>query len=148
MSAIADLVAYDNAGGAHTFNPISVARDKQSVEAHWRESVSGVTDEAQSYVRAKNDALPSGVKKLTVETAVPVMEAIAGQNVAGYTAAPAVAHTLRAVTTFYFSPRARENERIFLRQLHANTLAGRTVTIAAITTGQIPDLIDRLINPT
>lgn len=148
MSAIANLVVYDNAATAHTFVPISVTREKSKVVALYRENVAGVPVEAQSYIQASNEQLPSGVHKVEVQVVRPVMEAISGQNAAGYTAAPKVAHAPRVVITGYFSGRSSSNDRQFVRQIAANVLNGQTAVFTTLATGPVPELIDSLVNPT
>lgn len=148
MSAIANLVVYDNAATAHTFVPVSVTRDKSKVVALYRENAAGVPVEAQSNILVTNEQLPSGVHKVEVQVARPVMEAVSGQNAAGYTAAPKVAHVPRVVITGYFSGRSSSTDRQFVRQVAANVINGQTTAFTTLATGPVPELIDSLVSPT
>lgn len=148
MSAIANLVIYDNAATAHTFVPVSVTRDRSKVVALYRENAAGVPVEAQTTVQVTNEQLPSGVHKVEVQVARPVMESVSGQNSAGYTAAPKIAHVPRIIVTGLFSGRSSSTDRQFVRQLAANVMNGQTATFTTLTTGPVPELIDQLISPT
>jgi len=148
MSAIANLVAYDAAATAHTFYPISVTREKGKVIALYREAVANVPVEAQGTVQLTQEQLPSGVHKVEVQVAIPVMEAVSGQNAAGYTAAPKIAHTPRIVTTAYFSGRSSSGNRQNARLLMHNLLNGKITDTTAVYSGPAPELVDSLINPT
>jgi hypothetical protein len=92
--------------------------------------------------------LKSGNYRTDVKSVVPVMEAISGQNAAGYTAAPKVAYENTLGTTGFFAPRSDVTGRRLVRQLHVNILNGITTTVAATTTGPAPELIDQLVAPT
>lgn len=148
MAAIANLVAYDSTPSIHTFIPISVTREKGKVVALWREQINGVPVEASGVVTLAQEQLPSGVYKVDLTVAIPVMEAVGAQNAAGYTAAPKVAHTPRVVVTGYFSSRAVPLDRQRVRQLAMNILNGNTATAVANTTGPSPDSFDWLVLPT
>lgn len=148
MSAIANLVAYDNVPAARTFIPVSVTREKNKVVALYRENAAGVPVEAQTSVQVTNESMPSGVHKVEVQVAVPVMESVSGQNAAGYTAAPKIAHIPRIVVTGYFSGRSSSANRQMVRQLAMNILDGNTATRAVTASGPVPELIDSLIAPT
>lgn len=148
MSAIANLVIYGQAADIHTYIPISVTREKNKVTAVYRESVANVPVEAQGTITLSQETLPSGVFKVEAQVATPVMEAVSGQNAAGYTAAPKIAYTVRAVTTFYFSGRTSEAYRKHVRMTMHNLLNGKITDTTPVTTGPAPELIDSLINPT
>jgi len=148
MSAIANLVVYDNAAAAHTFLPVSVTREKGKVVALYRENVTNVPVEAQSTIMVTNETLPSGVFKVEVQVATPVMEAVSGQNAAGYTAAPKIAHIPRIIVTGLFSGRSSSANRQLVRQVAANVLNGQITAYTTLTTGPTPELIDSLISPT
>jgi len=76
------------------------------------------------------------------------MESISGQNAAGYTAAPQVAYRLSAEVLGYFSERASIAEHRIVRMLAVNVANNITASVAAATTGMLPDLFDTLIAPT
>lgn len=148
MGAIANLVAYDAGGIAHTFEPVSVSREGNTTTALWRENVASVTLEAQGTVTARSKVLSTNVVMTEVDFAIPVMESIGSQNAAGYTAAPKVAYYLRGKAQFHWHPRSTEALRRFVRQLLANVIQGTAVNVTPITTGQVPDLIDKVMMPT
>jgi hypothetical protein len=150
MSAIANLVAFDGASTpiSHTLIPISVTRKDNEVTAVWREMLASVPAYAQVRNEMKISNLKSGNYRTDVKSVVPVMEAISGQNAAGYTAAPKVAYENTLGTTGFFAPRSDVTGRRLVRQLHVNILNGITTTVAATTTGPAPELIDQLVAPT
>lgn len=94
MSAQANIVAFDGAATpvSHTLVPInsSVLPDGTR-ESTWRESLTTVPEEAQVRIVMRSKRLSSGINQVSCDVSVPVMEAIAGANAAGYTAAPKVA---------------------------------------------------------
>lgn len=148
MAAIANLVIYDNASTVHTFLPVSVTREGGKILAVYRENAASVPLEAQSTVSLSLETTRNGVTKCTMEVAVPTLESVGSQNAAGYTAPPKVAYVLRSVQTFYWHPRSTEAQRTFTRQLSANLVQGIATTVTAITTGAVPDLVDRALAPT
>lgn len=150
MSAIANITVYDGAATpvAHTLVAVSVTRDGGKVTALWREALAGVPVDAQVSVVASIEQLKSGVYKTDVRVAVPVMEAVSGQNAAGYTAAPKVAHVETLVTTGYFSNRSDVTGRRLTKQIMCNLLNNISTSVAASTTGPVPELIDQLVAPT
>lgn len=148
MGAIANLVIYDNAAAIHTFLPVSVTREKGKVSALYRENLATVPVEAQATITVTNEVMPSGVHKVEVSVAAPVMESVSGQNAAGYTAAPKIAHIPRIVVTGFFSGRSSSTNRQFVRQLAANVLNGQITAFTTLTTGPVPDAIDTLVSPT
>lgn len=148
MSAIANLVVYDRSAVAHTFVPVLVTREKGKVVALYREQVTGVPVEAQTSVTVSNETLPSGVNKVEIQVATPVMESVSGVNAAGYTAAPKVAHIPRLVLTGYFSGRSSDTNRAQIRQFMSNIVNGQITAYTTIYTGPGPELVDQLISPT
>jgi len=150
MSAIANITVYDGAATpvSHTLNAISVARDGSEVTAEYREMLASVPAYAQVRATVKISLLKSGVYKTEIRTVVPVMEAILNQNAAGYTAAPKVAYEDTISTVSFFHPRSTVTDRRLARQLHINILGNISTSVAAVTTGPAPELIDQLVAPT
>lgn len=150
MSAIANIVAFDGAATpvSHTLTPVSVTRDKGKVVAEYRENVSNVPNYAQVRVTMSIEKLKSGVYKVEQRTVVPVMESISGQNASGYTAAPKVAYENQVVYTGWFHERSDIVGRRLVRQLGLNIAGNVSTTVAAATTGALPELFDMLVAPT
>lgn len=150
MSAIANITVYDGASTPvlHTLVPISVTRNKGTVEALWREQLASVPTSAQVRATARIEQLKSGVYKTECRVVVPVMESVSGQNAAGYTAPPKVAYENTIVTTGFFHDRSDIAGRRLAKQIMANLLNNVATSVAAATSGPIPELIDQLVAPT
>lgn len=148
MSAIANLVAYSDTTTAHTFLPVSVSREGNSTKAEYRENRSGYTLEAQPTVSMELRALKSGVNQVSIEATVPLLETVGAYSASGYTAAPKLAHVLRSRVVFYFHPRSTESDRAYIRQIMANLVQGVSSAVTPITSGAVPDLVDRALCPT
>jgi len=150
MSAIANLVAFDGQATpvSHTFVAASVARLGSDVIASYKEATAGVPEEAQGKVTIKLSKLGSGVNRTSVRVELPVMESISGVNSAGYTAAPKVAYVDTVEVVGYYHPRSVIAGRRGVRQLAVNIMNNVTTTVAAATSGPVPELFDTLITPT
>lgn len=150
MSAIADITVFDGASTpvSHTLKAISVTREKGKVLAEWRESTVGVPAYAQIRASMLIERLKSGVYKTEQRVVVPVMESISGQNAAGYTAAPKVAYENTVVTTGWFHERSDITGRRLARQLSVNLSGNISTSVAAATSGPLPELFDMLVAPT
>jgi hypothetical protein len=150
MSAIANIVAYDGAGTPviHTFIPVSVTREKGSVIALYRENLSGVPLDGQPTIELRIDELNSGIRKAVATVSLPVMESVLNQNAAGYTAAPKVAYVVKGSFTLFVHPRSSGQNRTDVRTIMANILRSITTSVAAVTTGPVPELTDGLYAPT
>lgn len=151
MSQQANIVAFDGASTpvTHTFVPVGAASDGKSGEltAMWRESLVAVPEYAQIRVKTtKQKNAKSGVTRVATVVEVPVMESVSGQNAAGYTAAPKVAYTNTIQVVGYFSERATIAERRLARQLALNICGNIATSVAAVTTGPMPELIDQGIS--
>lgn len=151
MAAIANITVFDGAASpvSHTLVAVSVSRpNKTSVLAEWREKLASVPDYAQVRASLLIEVLPTGVYRITAESVVPVMESVSGQNAAGYTAAPKVAYenTLRSVGLFH--QRSTVTDRRLARQIMVNLMGNISTTVAAATSGPLPDAFDSLISPT
>jgi len=150
MSAIANITVFDGAATpvSHTLQAVSVTREKGKVEALWREALTGVPVYAQVRCTMSIERLKSGIYKVEQRVVVPVMEAILNQNAAGYTAAPKVAHEETIVTTGFFHERSDSAGRRLARQIAVNLTGNISTSVAAATTGPLPELFDLLVAPT
>lgn len=150
MSQIANIVAFDGAATpvSHTFLPISVTQEKGVVSAEYRESIAGVPTYASPRVSLKLALLKSGIYRCEARVAVPVMEAVLNQNAAGYTAAPKVAYENTVVCTTFFHQRSDTVSRRLARQLAINILGSIATSVAPVSTGPVPELLDLLVAPT
>lgn len=147
MTTQTSITAYDGAGTpvAHVFVPQGTAMEKGLNQALWKEQLAAVPDYAQVRWGTKKIRLGSGVYRVSGRTEVPVMESISGQNSSGYTAAPKVAYTNSMETTGFFHERSSVTERRLCRQLHQNLTGAVATSVAPVTTGFFPELIDQLI---
>lgn len=148
MSAQANIVAFDGAATpvSHTFVPAnSIAGNDGELLASWREALSTVPTYAQISVKTSQKRLKSGVYRVATTVEVPVMEAVNGQNAAGYTAAPKVAYTNTFQLVGFFHERSTVAERRLVRQLALNIGGSIATSVAPVTTGAVPELVDQLI---
>lgn len=148
MSAQANIVAYDGAATpvAHTFVPVASAENiKGEIHAAWREALSTVPAYAQITVDTVLKRSASGVYRAETTVKVPIMESISGQNAAGYTAAPKVAHVDTMKIIGYFHERSTIAGRRLTRQLALNIAGNVATSVAPVATGPVPELIDQLI---
>lgn len=150
MSAIANIVAFDGQSTpvSHTFVAETVSRDGATVTATYKEAIAGVPDYAQGRVTVKRSKLGSGVNRASVRVELPVMEAVAGQNSAGYTAAPKVAYVDTVEVTGFYSDRSVVAGRRSTRQLALNIAGSIATSVTPVTTGPVPELFDILVAPT
>lgn len=151
MAAIADITVYDGAATpvAHTLKAISVvSQPNGSVEALYREALSGTPAYANVECRLKMQPLKSGVVRCETVVSVPVMESVSGNNAQGYTAAPKVAYVNRITAVGFFSPRSTVTDRRLAKQILVNLLNNVATSVAASASGPAPDLFDSLVSPT
>lgn len=150
MSSIATIAVFDGAATPvlHTLSPISVTRETGKVVAVYRENLTTVPTYAQISVTLTLQRAKSGVYRVENRTVVPVMETVAGQNAAGYTAAPKVAYENTVVTTGFFHERSDAAGRRLVRQLALNIDGSISTSVAPVVTGPIPELFDLLVAPT
>ena len=153
MSNIAPIVVYDGATTpvAHTLVPVEVVKDSKTgiITATWREEIAALPTYAQINAIARLSKNPkSGVWNVDFRVQVPVMESISGQNASGYTAAPKVAYV--DTTGFYghYHERGTIAGRRLSRQLAVNVGNNVITSVAASTTGMLPELFDKLVAPT
>lgn len=150
MAQMANITVYDGAATpvSHTLLPISVTRSAGKVEALFRENLSGVPVYAQISCTMTLERLKTGVWKSETRVAVPVMESVSGQNAAGYTAAPKVAFVNTEIYTGFHHERSDQTGRRLARQILINLAGNVSTSVAAATSGFVPDLIDNLVAPT
>lgn len=94
------------------------------------------------------ETLKSGVVKTETRVEVPVMESVSGQNAAGYTAAPKVAYVNTMVFTGWHHERSDLTGRRLARQLLVNLAGNISTSVAAATSGFLPEIVDQLVAPT
>lgn len=150
MSAQANIVAFDGANTpvSHTLVPVRAAVDPKTgeVQAVWREALATVPVYAQIRFTTSLKRLANGIYRVARITEVPVMESVSGQNAAGYTAVPKVAYTNTEQHVGYFSERSTIAERRLVRQLALNIGGNVTTSVAPVTTGFAPELVDQLVS--
>jgi len=149
MATQANITVFDGAAVpvSHTLTAAGVDSDKGVVTARWRETLSTVPTEAQISATLSSRRLPSGVLQIDAVVNVPVMESISGQNSAGYTAAPKVAFSDQYRLTGFAHPRSTIASRRLARMIMANILNNVPVSVAAATSGPLPDAFDSQIMP-
>jgi len=150
MAQIADIVVFDGAASpvSHTLVAESVTRTGSAIVATWREKLATVPDEAQVYAVLRIETLKSGVRVVSFETGVPVMESISGQNASGYTAPPKVAYIDKDVHVKYLHPRSTPLSRQISAQISRNLLNNVAVTTPAVTAGVLADALHKALSPT
>jgi hypothetical protein len=149
MGQQANITAFDGASTpvTHTLTGEEVARQSDgTVTAKWKESLTTVPDYAQIRFTQTKRKLKSGVFRVGNRTEVPVMEAINAQNSSGYTAPPKVAYVDTLETVGYFHERSVVAGRRLARQLHLNIMGGVSTSVAPVTSGPAPELVDQLIS--
>lgn len=151
MSAQSNITVFD--GAAPPVSHILVPIDNKvlvdgSRYALWRESLASVPVAAQVRVEAKQVLLKSGVLRTSYRATVPVMEAVAGQNAAGYTASPKVAFEDVAEVVTYAHPRSTGTSRAIVQQLLRNLLNNVATTVPAVSAGLVKEGINDLVMPT
>ncbi len=150
MSAQANIVAFDGAATpvSHTLVPQNAIRSSDgTLQAEWLEAITTLPAYAQVGAKVERKRMKSGVYRVAMTVTVPVMEAVNGQNAAGYTAAPKVAYTNTIQVVGYFHERSTIAERRLARQLALNVLGSISTSVAAIATGPMPELFDQLVVP-
>lgn len=150
MSQIANITVFDGAATpvTHTLKAIEVTKEKGKTIALWREENASLPVYAQIRATALIERLKSGVYHTEVRVVVPVMESVSGVNAQGYTAAPKVAYENTFVTVGYFHERSDIVGRRLARQIMVNLLGNVSTSVAAATSGPVPELFDNLISST
>jgi len=126
---------------------IGVYREKGKTTALWRDSVATLPAQAQVSLTVTSETLKSGVMKVESRWAIPVMEAVAGQNAAGYTAAPKIAYVNTLIATGLYHERSDLNGRKATRQLMINFMNNISTNQGPANGGVYQPLIDSLVMP-
>lgn len=149
MAQQANITVFDGAATpvTHTLVALGLSTEGKKVKAFWGERATGVPLEAQIRLTLESEPLPSGIVKTTATVEVPVMESIAGQNAAGYTAAPKVAYIDKYVSISYRHPRSTITNQRLARQILTNLLGNVSTSVAAATSGALPDAFDMAVMP-
>lgn len=153
MSNIANIVVYDGAATpvAHTLVPVEVVKDSKTgvITAMWREQIAALPTYAQITAIARLSKNPkSGVWNVDFRVQVPIMESVSGQNAAGYTAAPKVAYVDTSGFYGHYHERGTIAGRRLSRQIAVNLGNNVVTSVAAASTGVLPELFDTLVMPT
>lgn len=149
MASQANITVFDGAATpvSHTLVAAGVDSVNGVVTAKWREILATVPTEAQINATLTSRKLPSGVLQIDAVVNVPIMESISGQNAAGYTAAPKVAYVDQFRLTGFAHPRSTISSRRLARMIMANILNNVSTSVAAATSGALPDAFDNQIMP-
>lgn len=151
MGAQANITVFDGAASpvSHTLVGEGIERTSDgALVAKWKESLPGVPDYAQIRVSQSKKKLPSGVFVVVTRVEVPVMESVAGQNAAGYTAPPKVAYVDTTEIVGKYHERSVVTGRRLSRQLAVNIAGNISTSVAPATAGPTPELFDQLIQVT
>jgi len=153
MANIANIVVFDGAATpvSHTLVPVDVSKDPKTgaIVAIWREQVASLPTYAQITATLRlSKSKRSGVWNTDFRVEVPVMESVSGSNAAGYTAAPRVAYIDTTGIYGHYHERGSIAGRRLCRQLCVNIGNNVSTSVAAATSGVIPELIDTLVAPT
>lgn len=151
MSQQANVTAYDGASTpvAHVFETAGVTKDPSgAVVAEWEERLTGVPIGFNVRFQLRKRKLKNGKTQCSLAVQVPVQESVAGPNLAGYTATPAVAFEDQFVISQYNSPRSTLVNRKLCAQLALNLFGGIATSVAPVTTGPVADLFHKEFMPT
>lgn len=151
MGQQANITVFDGAATpvSHTLVGEGIERlSDGTLKATWKESLSGVPDYAQIRYTQLKKKLPSGVFIVVGRVEVPVMESVSGQNASGYTAPPKVAYVDTVDIVGKFHERGVVTGRRLARQLAVNLAGNISTSIAPVTTGPLPEMVDQLIQVT
>lgn len=149
MAVMQNITVFDGAATpvTHTLVALGVETVGGVTRARWGERNSALPLEANIRAEIAQVTLPSGVIRSEATVEVPVMESVSGQNAAGYTAAPKVAYIDKYQAVSYRSPRSTTANTRLARQILANLLNNVTTSVAAATSGPLPDMFDNAIMP-
>lgn len=150
MANIANITVFDGAATpvSHTLVPVSIRAEAGAITATWREALTGLPAEAQVRYSETMRILKSGVVEVRCRVDVPVMEAIAGQNSSGYTAAPKVAYTDSDEWVKRAHPRSTIAGRRLSKQLLTNISNNVSTSVVPAVAGAFDDAVSGLFMPT
>lgn len=150
MAAQADIIVFDGATPPvqHIFSASGVKILKDGTEvATYREYISTLPLEACPTIVARRRTLGSGVVETRIRASVPVMESVAGQNAAGYTAAPKVAYVESDEWVKYSHPRSQGGIRNLSSQILRNVMNNVSTTVPPVIAGFAFEAIAKQIWP-
>lgn len=151
MAQQADIAVYDGAATPilHTLKPVDNTVHKDGTRfALWRENLPMLPTAAQVRAEMRQRVLVSGVTETRFRVVFPVMEAVAGQNAAGYTAAPKVAYEDSWETVEFAHPRSTPASRAICAQASRNIVNNVSTSVAAVAAGVVKDGFVDLFMPT
>lgn len=125
MSAIANIAIQDGQAtpATHTFYPV-----QSDPSAIYRENQSTLPIVGQGLVSVVfRSAINDGLQKVRLSIDLPALEAVVNANSSGYTAAPKVAYTNRAIIDLILPARGTAAQRKDLRVLLSNLLLNAQV---------------------
>lgn len=150
MSTQANLVFTDafTVATDHTVEPNGIERLNGVEIAHYRENLANVPLDGQVSAKFTRRTLPSGVKQVTMDLSIPVLENVTGGTSLGYTAPPKVAYVERATVTLFAHPRSTKEGRRSIRRWLATVTSGLNAVNGVLIDGTAPaDLLDKVIFP-
>lgn len=151
MASQANIVVFDGAATpvSHTLLPADnkVQKDGSRL-AIWRENLATLPTEAQVRAELRQRELPSGVTETRFRVVFPVMEAIGGQNAAGYTAAPKVAYEDSDEYVKYSHKRSTPTSRKISKQTLMNVMNNVATTVTPVSAGVLSDAFVDQFMPT
>lgn len=151
MAQQANITVYDGAATPvlHTLASVdnTVLKDGTRLSV-WRENLPTLPTAAQVRAELRQRVLPSGVTETRFRVVFPVMEATAGQNAAGYTAAPKVAYEDPYETVSYAHPRSTPASRAIAAQAGRNIANNVFTSVPAVSAGVMKDAFVDLFMPT
>ncbi|UUW21375.1 MAG: hypothetical protein [Sanya fiers-like virus 39] len=151
MAQQAAITVFDGAATpvSHTLNPVDnkVLKDGTRV-ALWRENIATLPSQAQVRAELRQRTFPNGTVETRFRVVFPVMESIAGQNSAGYTAAPKVAYEDAYEQVSYAHPRSTPTSRQICAQALKNILNNVSTTVTPVAAGVARDAFVDQFMPT
>lgn len=134
---------------SHTLQPVDNKVSKDTRIAVWRENNAALPVEAQPRIELYQRELGgSRVVETRVVAIVPVMEAVAGQNAQGYTAAPKVAYEDKAELRVLAHRRSTVASRRLCKQMLLNILNNVSTTVTPVSAGVVDEATAQLFMPT
>lgn len=151
MAQQADFTVFDGASTpvSHLLKTVDnmVLKDGTRLSV-WRENVASLPAEAQVRVELRQRIHPSGVVETRLRVVTPVMEAVAGQNAAGYTAAPKVAYEDTDEWVKYAHKRSSATSRGINTQMLRNIMNNASTSVTPIAAGFAHDAVVNSFMPT
>lgn len=148
MAQVASITAFDGATTpvSHTFTGMGIKENGSLAE--FQELSSSIPWAAQARIKLSKSTTKAGNVIATYRVEVPIQEVVTGSNSSGYSAAPKVAFVEAGEIRIFAHPRSTPSGRRLVRQLLINGAGNVTTSVAAATSGPVPDLMDWLTMPT